>query len=117
MNLVNLLVQGGVLREADMPLLREKLASAGPKPMHLVLLEQGFAREEDLLPFLGKHLGMDVVDLTKATPAPEAIKVAPAKLVHRKGLLPLSRENGTLTVATADPFDIGSLDEMQTLTG
>lgn len=117
MNLVNLLVQGGVLREADMPVLREKLASAGTKPLHLVVLEHGFAREEDLLPFLGKHLGMEVVDLTKATPAPEAIKVAPSKLVHRKSLLPLSRENGTLTVATADPFDIGSLDEMQTLTG
>lgn len=117
MNLVNLLVQGGVLREADVPVLRDKLASAGTKPLHLVLLESGFAREEELLPFLGKQLGMEVVDLTKMVPAPEAIKAAPSKLVHRKSLLPLSRENGTLTVATADPFDIGSLDEMQTLTG
>ena len=28
-----------------------------------------------------------------------------------------SRENGTLTVATADPFDVYALDELQTLTG
>jgi general secretion pathway protein E/type IV pilus assembly protein PilB len=117
MNLVNLLVQEGVLREADVPTLRDKLAAAGAKPMHLVLLEQGFAREEDILPVLGKHLGMDLVDLTKTNVSLDAMKAAPAKLVHRKSILPLSRENGTLVVATADPFDIASIDELQTLTG
>jgi type II secretion system protein E len=118
MNLVNLLVQAGVLPESDVPALRDKLAAAaGAKPMHLVMLEQGFIREEDLLPVLGKYLGMEIVDLTKATISLEAMKAAPSKLVHRKSLLPLSRENGTLTVATGDPFDMASLDELQTLTG
>src|SRR5207249_7021088 len=32
-------------------------------------------------------------------------------------LMPLSRENGTLIVATGNPFDVYSLDELQTLTG
>ena len=118
MNLVNLLVQAGVLPESDVPALRDKLAAAaGSKPMHLVMLEQGFIREEDLLPVLGKYLGMEIVDLTKATISVEAMKAAPAKLVHRRSLLPLARENGTLTVATGDPFDMASLDELQTLTG
>ena len=118
MNLVNLLVQAGVLPEADVPALREKLAAAaGTRPMHLVMLDQGFIREEDLLPVLGKYLGMEIVDLTKATLSIDAMKIAPSKLVHRKSILPLSRENGTLTVATADPFDMASLDELQTLTG
>ena len=31
--------------------------------------------------------------------------------------MPLSRENGTLVVATGDPFDVYALDELQTLTG
>ena len=118
MNLVNLLVQAGVLPEADVPALRDKLAAAaGTKPMHLVMLEQGFIREEDLLPVLGKYLGMEIVDLTKTTISLEAMKACPSKLVHRRSLLPLSRENGTLTVATGDPFDMASLDELQTLTG
>jgi type II secretion system protein E len=118
MNLVNLLVQAGVLPEADVPALRDKLAAAaGAKPMHLVMLDQGFIREEDLLPVLGKYLGMEIVDLTKTTISLEAMKAAPSKLVHRKSILPLSRENGTLTVATGDPFDMASLDELQTLTG
>jgi general secretion pathway protein E/type IV pilus assembly protein PilB len=31
--------------------------------------------------------------------------------------MPLSRQNGTLIVATGDPFDVYALDELQTLTG
>ena len=41
----------------------------------------------------------------------------PLKLVHRRTLMPLSRNNGTLVVATGDPFDVYALDELQMLTG
>ena len=41
----------------------------------------------------------------------------PHKLVHRKNLMPMSRHNGTLIVATGDPFDAYAIDELQTLTG
>src|SRR5215471_8606085 len=41
----------------------------------------------------------------------------PLKLVHRHTLMPLSRRNGTLVVATGDPFAVNALDELQTLTG
>jgi type II secretion system protein E len=117
MNLIQFLVTKNVLKEADVPLLRDKLAVAGGKPFHLVMLEHGFAREEELLPVLAEKFGMEIVDLATITLSPEALRVAPTKLVHRKGLVPISRENGSLTVATADPFDVASLDEMQTLTG
>src|SRR5262249_2932906 len=39
------------------------------------------------------------------------------KLVHRHTLLPLGRENGTLKVATGDPYNVNALDELQMLTG
>ena len=57
------------------------------------------------------------VDLTKITVEPETLKAMPLKLVHRRTLMPLSRQNGTLIVATGDPFDVYALDELQTLTG
>jgi general secretion pathway protein E/type IV pilus assembly protein PilB len=41
----------------------------------------------------------------------------PSKVVHRRNLTPLSRQNGSLVVATGDPFDIYAIDELQTLTG
>src|SRR5438132_6039452 len=37
--------------------------------------------------------------------------------MHRRGLMPISRQNGTLVVATCDPLNINALDELQTITG
>src|SRR5437763_13245757 len=117
MNLVNLLIQKGAMREADLPKVQEALRDAPNKPLHTVLMEKGFAKEDDVLPILGEQFGMDIVDLSKVTVDAETLRAMPAKLVHRRGLMPISRDNGTLVVATADPFDVYAIDELQTLTG
>ena len=117
MNLVQQFVTDGVVRESDLSAIREKLKTAGTKAPHLVLLENGFAKEEELLASLAKQFGMKYVDLSQAQVPPEALQGVPPKLVHRRGLMPLERHNGTLKVATADPFDVYALDEMQTATG
>jgi general secretion pathway protein E len=117
MELLKSLVQKGTVREKDVPAIHEALKSAGGKALHVVLLERGFAREEDLLPALAEQFGMELVDLTKVSIPPEILQTMPSKLVHRRSLFPLSRENGSLKVATGDPFDVYSLDELQTLTG
>src|SRR4029077_5419816 len=63
------------------------------------------------------QFGMELVDLTGVKIEPDVLRAMPSKLVHRRALVPLSRENGTLKVATGDPFDVYALDELQTLTG
>ena len=60
---------------------------------------------------------MDLVDLTNRIVDPATLEAMPLKLVHRHTLMPLSRENGSLVVATGDPFDVYALDELQTITG
>jgi general secretion pathway protein E/type IV pilus assembly protein PilB len=117
MNVLQLLVHKGLVRDSDVPALQSAAKAQPQRPLHLVLLDQGFAKEEELLPVLADHFGMDLVDLTKVKVEPDMLKTMPNKLVHRRSLMPLSRENGTLTVATADPFDVYALDELQTLTG
>src|SRR5205807_459452 len=117
MNLLQLLVHKGLLHDADVPALQAAAKAQPNRALHLLLLDQGFAKEEDLLPVLADHLAMDLVDLTKIEVQPEILRTMPNKLVHRRGLMPLSRDNGTLRVATADPFDVYALDELQTLTG
>lgn len=117
MNLLQLLVRKGLVRDADVPALQTAAKTQPQRPLHLVLLDQGFAKEEELLPVLADHFGMDLVDLTKVHVEADMLRTMPTKLVHRRNLMPLSRENGTLRVATADPFDVNALDELQTLTG
>src|SRR5438445_5366986 len=117
MHLLNQLVRKGLLREADLPAIAQAQAAAPNRPVHTVLIDQGFIKEEELLPALAEEFGMELVDLTKVTVQPETLKAMPLKLVHRRSIMPLSRDNGTLVVATGDPFDVYSLDELQTLTG
>ena len=98
MNLARRLIQQGVLTEADLPRIAEVQAAGSSKPLHEVLIEQGFAREEAVLAALAEEFGLELVDLTNVTVAPDTLKAMPLKLVHRRSLMPLSRQNGTLTV-------------------
>jgi len=117
MQLVDLLIKKGYLKDEDRAAIVEVQISAPNKPIHELLMDRGFAREEHVLNTLAEAFGMDLVDLTKVNIEAETLKAMPMKLVHRKALMPLSRNNGTLTVATGDPYDVYSLDELQTLTG
>ncbi|HZZ82528.1 MAG TPA: type II secretion system ATPase GspE [Gemmataceae bacterium] len=117
MNLVSILVQNGAMKDTEVARLQTAMASAPNKPLHSVIIEQSFAKEEDVLPVLAEQFGMELVDLAHAKVDPEALRIMPTKLVHRRNLMPLSRENGSLIVATGDPFDVYAIDELQTLTG
>lgn len=117
MSLIETLSKRGLIGEGDREKASEAVISNPDKRPHLTLLEKGFVKEDALYPALAEDLGLDFVDLTKAEVDPGALVGIPQKLVHRRTLMPLSRENGTLIVATGDPYDPYALDELQTLTG
>src|SRR6478609_11981862 len=117
MTLLDALVRRGLISEADKPRAADAVAGSPGKPPHFVLLEKGFLKEEPLYDALADEFGLEYVDLTKATIEQEALVGVPQKLVHRRNLMPLARNNGTLIVATGDPYDAYALDELHTLTG
>lgn len=117
MSLLEALSRRGLIGPADRSRAADAIAAGVGKPAHATLLEKGFLKEEALLPVLAEEFGMDYVDLTNAEVEPDALANIPQKLVHRRNLMPLSRSNGTLIVATGDPFDAYAIDELATLTG
>jgi len=117
MQLAVRLAQRGLLAEADLERVAKVRAAEPGRPMHTLLIDHGFAKEADVLGVLAEEFGLEVVDLTKVTIEPDTLKALPLKLIHRHTLMPLQRRNGTLVVATGDPFNINALDELQTLTG
>jgi general secretion pathway protein E/type IV pilus assembly protein PilB len=117
MQLLQRLVRKGALPAADVTRVHEAHAAAPTRPLHELLIEKGFAKEEDVLSALADEFGMDLVDLTKIKVDPSTLQSVPLKLVHRHNLMPLHRENGSLTVATGDPFNVYALDELQMHTG
>lgn len=119
MHVLQRLVKKGHLKAEDVPRLAEEHASSNyaNRPMHEMLIDRGIIKEEHVLAALADEFGMDLVDLTNVTVDPATLQAMPLKLVHRRSLMPISRDNGTLVVATGDPFDVYALDELQTLTG
>ncbi len=81
------------------------------------LVELGFISERQVLEVMGEQLAIPVVDLATVEIDIETLRSMPAKLVYRKHLVPVERVNGTLKVATCDPFDLYSFDELRLLTG
>lgn len=116
MSLLDSLARRGLIPAADRSRAADAIAAAD-KPAHTTLLEKGFLKEDALFPVLAEEFGMEYVDLTKAEVEAEALANIPQKLVHRRNLMPLARNNGTLIVATGDPFDAYAIDELATLTG
>lgn len=117
MQLLKRLVSKNVIKAADVSPICEAHSAAPAKALHEIIIEKGFAREEDVLPILADEFGMELVDLTTINVEADTLRSMPLKLVHRRNLMPLARRNGTLVVATGNPFDINSLDELATLTG
>jgi len=81
------------------------------------LIQNGALSERDFLKVMGERLDFEIVDLPNATIEDEAIRSLPSRFVYRNHLAPIARENGTLKVATSDPFDLYVFDEIKLLTG
>ena len=81
------------------------------------VVELGFASEEQVLRALGEEVGLDFVDLAEADVDLTLLTSFPQRLIHRQFLFPVRRHNGSLVVATSDPFDLYPLDEVAASTG
>ena len=84
-----------------------------------VLIRLRYCSETAVLKALGQLYNFDVVDLSQPDGQVdvELLKRMPSKLVHRSKLIPLDRVNGSLRVATPDPFQIYAFDELRMICG
>ncbi len=81
------------------------------------IIKLGFLTERQLLEVMAEQLHLPLVDLAEIVIEPETLRALPSKIVYRKRLVPISRVNGTLNVATSDAFDLYAFDDIRLLTG
>ncbi len=110
-----ILVRRGLLNTEQLSTLRAQ--ALGGRELIGAAIGQGLVEEEPALRALGDELGMDFVDLRNVEVDLEVVKHFPQKLIYRHSLFPLSRVNGSLTIATSDPLDVYALDEAGAATG
>jgi type II secretion system protein E len=70
-----------------------------------------------ILAAASEELGLPYIDLTETKVDLSLLDDFPQKIIYRESLFPVSRQNGSLVVATGDPFNLFPLDEISALTG
>ncbi|MFQ5461175.1 MAG: GspE/PulE family protein [Phycisphaerae bacterium] len=81
------------------------------------LVRLGFIDERDFLEVYGDQLQIPLVDLAEIEIDEELLRQAPAKVVHRDRVIPIDRRNGSIRVATNNPFNLYAFDELRMLMG
>jgi len=85
--------------------------------MEHCLVRLGFINERDYLEIYSEQLSIPVVDLSEIEIDQELLRLAPTKLVHRDRVIPLDRTDGSIRVATNNPFNLYAFDELRMLMG
>ncbi|MCB9858366.1 MAG: Flp pilus assembly complex ATPase component TadA [Phycisphaerales bacterium] len=107
-----ILVEQNVLTKAD----ADKAAEYGlnnSKRLGEALMELDLAKEEDIYKALAKQHGMKFVDVTPSTISQEAVSMIDERLIKSHEILPMSNDNGVLTVIIGDPLDLDTIDMLR----
>ncbi|HZS61707.1 MAG TPA: ATPase, T2SS/T4P/T4SS family [Gemmatimonadaceae bacterium] len=80
------------------------------------LVKLGHLPELELVKVLARQHRMPAVDLSKFEVDPKIAKLIPSELATKNLVLPLKRDGRTLTVAVADPTNMGVIDDLKFIT-
>ncbi len=113
--LAQILVQEGLLtREQLVQAQVEQRSSKCRLPYAVVKL--GLASEIEVTKLLARQYRMPAVDLQRFEVDARILKLIPPDVAQKHIVVPLKREGRTLTVALADPTDIGLLEDLKFIT-
>jgi len=109
-----LLREGLITREQLEKALAEQKQNGTRVGYNLVKL--GFVPELEITKVLARQFKMPAVDLSKFEVDPKIVKLVPADVAVKHLVLPLKRDGRTLTVAMADPTNMGVVDDLKFIT-
>jgi type II secretion system protein E len=83
------------------------------KPLVATLIEFGKVQEETLLQALARVLHLDFTHLAEQEVDATVRAKVPTKVVFQYNIMPVRAENGTLIVATSDPFNLAMIESIR----
>ena len=110
------LVEAELLNQGQLELAQREQQRSGGRLARIVI-QLGFISPDKLADFLGKKAGTRGIDLRRTSIDKSIISLVPQDVLRRCVAMPVSRENGTLTVALSDPFDVTAVDTLQQVCG
>ncbi len=116
MGIGSILVERGVITDEQLAQAIREQNRTGERLDH-VLVRLGMVKSDEVLDAIGQQFAMPIVDLNTIDVEKDTLGLLPAKLVFKQRCVPIERRNGTLRVATCDPFELTAFDELRLLTG
>ena len=111
----DLLIKEGLITKDQLDkALQEQKANGTRLGYNLVKL--GFVQETEITKMLARQFRMPAVDLSRFEVDPKIVKMIPADIALKHLVLPLKKEGRTLTVAMADPTNMGVIDDLKFVT-
>lgn len=112
-----ILIDLGYMTEDQLwDVLEEQKQSAG-EIIGQVAIRMGLVTEAQVTEALAEQWGMPVVKLEETTISPKVIDMVPETMASMYKIVPVSLKDGVLTVAMADPQNVGALDDLRNFLG
>lgn len=111
-----ILIAGGAITEEQ---LNEALKLQKSLKMRLgeVLVRQNMVSEDEILSTIQKQLGLPSVDLNRIFIQENILNLVPEAVARKYTVIPVDVSNGQLLVATSDPTDYFTLDDIRLAAG
>ena len=112
-----ILVDLGYINEDQLwDVLEEQKKSPG-EILGQVAVRLGLVSEAQLSEALAEQWGMQVINLKETTIPPKVLELVPETMASIYKIMPISLKNNVLTVAMADPQNLGALDDLRNFLG
>ncbi len=111
----DLLVREGLITRGQLDEALTEQRNSGAR-LGYCLVKLGLVQETEITKMLARQYRMPAVDLSRFEVEPKIVKLIPAEVAVKHTVLPLKREGRTLTVAMADPTDVGVVDDLKFIT-
>ena len=112
LRLGDLLIQAGLISEAQLQLALQEQKRTGSK-LGRTVVDLGFVAEVKLLTALSEQLKIPFIELKHFKFDQQLVQSLPEAMARRFRAIVLSREGGGLLVGMSDPLDLFALDEME----
>lgn len=82
-----------------------------------ILTKLGYVKEKDLVSVLSQSLNIPTISLQKYKIDPSLTQIIPRQIAQRYEIIPISKIEKNLTIATADPLNVFAVDDITSVTG
>ena len=109
------LVEDGLLRPAQVEELLEQQKKEGTRLLKIIV-DKGLVTETDMAVSMGRVLNVPPVNLTRCGIAAEIAELLPRDVCQNHKVIPVSRIEGKLFLAMADPLNVLAIDDVRRIT-